>query len=274
VEVRPGNRAVVHHVLIYIDGLGASAKLDGKDHDGQPGYTSFGGPGFIPTGLLGGWAPGNDPHFLPDGVGNLVPKGALLVIQVHYHKDGKPETDLTRIGLHFCRTTVDKRVAGGFAINWMFQIPPGDKHYEVTAQTAFDHDMHILAVTPHMHLLGTDMKVWAVLPNKTVEPLVWIKNWDFNWQASYYFKTPIPLPKGSVVKLVAHYDNSSDNLRNPNRLHLKTVGWGEQTTDEMCICFITGTLDNQHLAAKQRSPASARQISSSLHHRALRVSRR
>jgi len=250
VEVRPGNHAVVHHVLIYIDGLHAADKLEGKDHDGEPGWTSFGGPGFVPTGLLGGWAPGNDPHFLPPGVGNLLPKGANLVLQVHYHKDGKPETDRTRVGLHFARGPIDKRLSGTMVLNFWFKIPQGDPHYKVEAVTPVRDDVHVLAVTPHMHWLGREMKLWATLPDGTAKPLVWIKDWDFNWQASYFLQHPLALPKGSKVHLLAYYDNSANNPRNPNRKNLRQVTWGEQTTDEMCVAFVSFTRDHEHLAHK------------------------
>ena len=267
VEVHPGNPAVVHHVIAYIDGKPmnggkyASEALEGRDHDGQPGFTSFGGPGFNPTGMLAGWAPGNDPYLLPDGVANRVPKGSRVVIQVHYHKDGKPETDLTRIGVHFCKTTIDKVITGGISINFGFKIPPGAERYEahgmwltgngndIDFTTAeLTSDQHIVAVTPHMHLLGKEMKVWAVLPNGTEKPLVWIKDWDFNWQMTYMLKEPIAAPKGTRIKMVAYFDNSERNLRNPNRLHPMTVGWGESTFDEMCIAFVSTTKDAEHLA--------------------------
>ena len=131
VEVRPGNRAVVHHVIAYIDGTPdtngkyASEKLEEATKDGQPGYTSFGGPGFVPVGIMGGWAPGNEAQYLPEGVGIFVPKGARLSMEVHYHKDGKIETDQTKMGLHFCRTTVQKRIDGVFALNFGFKFPRG-----------------------------------------------------------------------------------------------------------------------------------------------------
>ncbi|HLJ57792.1 MAG TPA: redoxin family protein [Chthonomonadaceae bacterium] len=260
VEVRPGNRAVVHHVICYVDsnpgpdGKYASEKLEAAAHDGQPGYTAFGGPGFVPTGIMGGWAPGNDAQMLPDGIGIFVPKGSRLSLEVHYHKDGKPEIDLTRLGVHFCRTKVEKRISGLFALNFGFHIPPGDAHHEVTAVSTVPEDEHILVVTPHMHLLGREMKVWAELPDGTIKPLVWVKDWDFNWQNSYVLKEPLAAPKGTRIHVTAYFDNSPQNARNPNHNSPRTVGWGEQTTDEMCIAFISATRDAEHLDVMPSAP--------------------
>ena len=282
VEVRPGNPSVVHHVIAYVDGEPtqggyASDKLEGREHDGQPGFTSFGGPGFNPTGMLAGWAPGNDPYLYPDGVANKVPKGARVVIQVHYHKDGKPEADLTKLGLHFCKSTVDKVITGGMSINFTFRIPPGAEHYEARGMwvtgsgrrasfmvQTLASDQHILAVTPHMHLLGKEMKVWAVLPDGTEKPLVWIKDWDFNWQMTYLLKEPIAAPKGTKIKMVAYFDNSAKNLRNPNRLNPITVGWGESTFDEMCIAFVSSTIDAEHLAIAPKTSTTVKTASTSV----------
>jgi hypothetical protein len=109
-----------------------------------------------------------------------------------------------------------------------------------------------------MHLLGKEMKVWATLPDGTEKPLVWIKDWDFNWQMTYFLKEPLAAPKGTKIHMVAYYDNSANNLRNPNRLKPKTVGWGESTFDEMCIAFVTATRDDEHLAI---NPLGTRSLS-------------
>jgi hypothetical protein len=249
VEIRPGNNAVVHHVVNFVDGLHGADRLEGQDKDGQIGYTSFGGPGFMPTGLLGVWAPGYDTDPLPDGVGARLPKGANIVIQVHYHKDGKPETDLTRVGLFFARGTVDKKIQDVFLLNPNIQIPPGEERYEAKATATVMADSHLLSIMPHMHLLGREMKLWVTLPEGTEKPLVWIKDWDFNWQASYTFKEPLALPKGSKIHLVAYYDNSSQNPRNPNKSKPRLVTFGEATTDEMCLAYYTLTRDDEHIAA-------------------------
>ncbi|MBV9469373.1 MAG: hypothetical protein JOZ57_09010, partial [Abitibacteriaceae bacterium] len=130
-EVHPDNRKVVHHVIAYLDTSGKARQLDAADPG--PGYTSSGGGvGFNPSeGALGGWAPGNEPRHTPDGVGILLPKGADIVLQVHYHKSGKPETDLTKIALDFCKAPVDKRLRIMPIIHWPLRIPAGDANYQV-----------------------------------------------------------------------------------------------------------------------------------------------
>ncbi len=253
VDVQPGNRAVVHHVIAFIDGSGASANLDG--HEKEPGYTSFGGVGFTPTGSLGGWAPGMTAHALPNGVATAIPAGARIVLQVHYHKDGKPETDFSRIGLYFAKTEVQKTLHIIPVIHGL-NIPAGDSHYTVsTLGVPSPVDFHLLAVTPHMHLLGRKMALTAILPSGTKVPLISVSDWDFNWQATYFYKKPLAFPKGTRVEMTATYDNSARNPRNPNSPP-KTTTWGEQTTDEMCIAFLHYTLDREHLAVRDNPMAS------------------
>jgi mono/diheme cytochrome c family protein len=244
-EIRPGNRKVVHHVIVHYDTTGAARELDARDPG--PGYTSFGGVGFRSSGMIGGWAPGNYPTFLPEGIGRIVPRGADLVLQVHYHRSGKPETDRTKIGLYFAKGTIDKRIRAKMVLKYLLRIPPGDSNYVVHASLPVTEDVTAYRITPHMHLLGREMKVTATLPNGKVLPLVHVTDWDFNWQTSYQFKTPIHLPAGSQLDLEAHYDNSAGNPVNPNNPP-RLVRWGEQTTDEMCLAFVTFTLDKEHLA--------------------------
>ena len=247
VDVQPGNRAVVHHVIAFIDGDNKSANLDG--HEKEPGYTSFGGVGFTPTGALGGWAPGITAHYLPAGVATQVPKGARIVLQVHYHKDGKPETDLSRVGIYFSKGPVDKTLHVIPVVHGL-QIPPNDSRYTVSTTSAPSPvNYHLIAVTPHMHLLGRVMKLTAIKPDGTKVPLVSVSDWDFNWQSTYFYKKPLALPMGTRVVMTATYDNSTHNLRNPNTPP-RPVTWGEQTTDEMCIAFLHYTLDREHLAVR------------------------
>ena len=251
-QVRPGNARVVHHVIVYLDSRGRGHAQEAQTRDGNPGFT---GVGFSATGALGGWAPGNEPHPLPPGVGIWLPRGADLVVQVHYHKDGKPETDLSRIGLYFARTPVQKalRIWPLTAPLW---IAPGDAHYVTHADLTVPADATLLEIMPHMHLLGRTMDVTVARPDGTAQPLVNVPDWDFNWQSTYVYKDPVKLPKGTKISLTATYDNSSANPRNPNNPP-KPVMWGEQTADEMCLAFLFYTVDAEHLTPGQPPPPGA-----------------
>ena len=242
VEFRPGNRKVVHHALLYLDNTGSARKKDEAD-DG-PGYASFGGPGILPTGGLGGWAPGAMPRMLPDGMGKFLRKGSDLVLQIHYHPDGKPETDESVVGIYFTPKPA-RKIVGGIAVRTRnLDIPAGEKRYHTTAQSApLPVDVEAIGIAPHMHYIGKEMKVIAESPDGKTVPLILIKDWDFNWQGQYQYQTPIKLAKGSVIKLDAYYDNSAENPSNPNKPP-KSVHWGEQTTDEMCLLAVQVVTDN------------------------------
>ena len=248
IDVHPGSRAIVHHIIAYIDTAGRARKLEAqaKDAASGPGYTTFGGIGFFPSGMLGGWAPGAAAHPLPADTGILLPKGADIVLEVHYHKDGKPETDRSQVALYFNKGEVDKQYHILPLVNMGLHLPAGEKDVEVPAGFPVPADVTLLSVFPHMHLLGRKMTVTATLPDGTTKPLVDVPDWDFNWQGFYYYKEPVKLPRGARVGLVAHYDNSSQNPRNPSSPP-KDVRWGEQTTDEMCLCYLGFTVDAQHL---------------------------
>ncbi|MBI3839845.1 MAG: ascorbate-dependent monooxygenase [Planctomycetia bacterium] len=237
VEFRPGNRKVVHHAILYLDANGQGRQKDGAD--GKPGFLSFGGPGITPTGGLGSWVPGATPRFLPDGIVKYVKKGSDLVMQIHYHPSGKPETDESIVGVYFSKKAARKIVTGIAVLQPKLNIPPDEKHHEVTAQSeALPVDVNVMGISPHMHNLGREFKVVATRPGSAEEvPLIWIKDWDFNWQGAYQFAQPVRLPKGSSIKVHAVYDNSSENSKNPNNPP-KPVHWGEQTTDEMCLCGV------------------------------------
>ena len=243
-QVRAGNAKIVHHVIAYLDTQGRGREHDAKD-DG-PGYTAFGGIGFAPSGWVGGWAPGIAPQPLPDGVGILLPKGADIILQVHYHPSGKSESDLTQLGIYFCKTPVDKRMRVAPVINPALKIPAGEANHLERAGFTSTEDMTVLQVTPHMHWLGRSMLVTATPPNAPTQKLVNVPDWDFNWQTVYAFQKPLRLPAGTQVKVEARYDNSPKNPLNPNTPP-KDVKWGEQTTDEMCLAFLGYTLDSEHL---------------------------
>ncbi len=233
-EFRPGNRRVVHHAILYLDTSGAGRRLDAASP--EPGYSCFGGPGFMPNGMVGGWAPGAMPSPRIDGVAKLIPKGSDIIIQIHYHPDGKPEEDMSKLGLTFSGPPT----RGQSAIilhSRQIDIPAGDPHYVVKTSITIPRDVDLVGITPHAHYLCKDMKINADLPDGTHVPLIWIKDWDFDWQGQYVYKAPIHLPKDTRVSLEYTYDNSADNPHQPADPPVH-VTWGEQTSNEMALAFL------------------------------------
>ncbi len=252
VDYKPGNRRVVHHLLGAFDTRGAAKAKDLADP--KPGYEVFGGFGVLPSGTLGGWAPGKTAHFEADSVGRYLPAGSDVLIQIHYHKSGKPESDQTAIGLYFARKPVDKLLRGAIVrppTQSLFSrpqliIPAGVANYETRGSFNLPYDAHLIGITPHMHLLGKDFLLTALRPDGSRLNLIKIDQWNFNWQLNYELEHPIALPKGTKIELLAHFDNSASNPNNPNSPP-REVRWGEQTTDEMCIGFLQLTRDDEHL---------------------------
>ncbi|PYQ56359.1 MAG: ascorbate-dependent monooxygenase [Acidobacteria bacterium] len=258
IDIKPGDRQTVHHVIAFIDTTGASDRLVGSD--GGAGYPCFGGPGFTITNLdattLGGWAPGYRPVMLPDGIAFSLPANSRIVLQVHYHPHGTvPLPDQTQIGIYYAKKAPTKLMRVLPLINDTFMIPPNDPNYRVTADFTLPSfppiNTHVWLIAPHMHLLGRQMHVTAAsVTGQNQQCLIAIDDWDFNWQGMYRFKDPIAVPAGTKLSLEAFYDNSTGNWRNPNDPP-KPVSWGEATTDEMCIAFLGFTIDSENLATGQ-----------------------
>ncbi len=252
VEFRPGNASVVHHSIMFLDANHAARELSGKD--GQPGYESFGGPTIVPTGGLGAWVPGAMPQPLPDGLALYLAKGSDLVLHMHYHPTGKAETDQSTVGIYFAKEPTKRLISGIAILQTDLHIPPGRRHHHILAESEpLPADVYVMGLTPHMHNLGREIKVTAVDPSgQRKVPLLWIKDWDFNWQGAYQFARPMRLPKGSKIEVRAYYDNSKHNPKNPNHPP-KEVSWGEQTSDEMCLVSVqvfTETMDDLRQVAQ------------------------
>ena len=244
IEILPDAREVVHHVSVYIDVSGRASAL--QDTDPKPGYPSFGGVGFPVFGPLGGWAPGNTPFLLPGGVARFLPANSDIVMQVHYHKTGKAVQDRSQLGIYLAKKPVEKQLREVKVSGRLVLIPPNVKRHKITGSTTIAHDAQLLGILPHMHLLGTEIKLTATYPDGTVIPLVWVNPWDFDWQETYVYKTPISLPRGTRIHMEAYYDNTTDNPRNPNNPP-KFVRYGENSADEMCVAFLYVTHDSENL---------------------------
>jgi hypothetical protein len=266
VEVRPGNPRILHHTLNFIDTQGRGRKLEQDEQkrekkegevDVGPGYTVRMGIGFQANGGLGGWAPGQLARQLPEGAYYLLPAGSDVVVQIHYHRNGRPEKDQTQIGLYFARQRKSRRIqsvviqGGGRLAPLLFSIPAGKDNFRVEGSIWVDTDCDLHSIMPHMHMVGKKIKVTMTTPPDDLRPadrssaagggekqtLVAIDDWDYNWQETYFLDKPVKVKAGTRFDVEAYYDNTARNPNNPNTPP-KTVRFGEQTTDEMCFVFL------------------------------------
>ncbi|WP_435011125.1 hypothetical protein P12x_002423 [Tundrisphaera lichenicola] len=243
VEYRPGNRRVVHHLMAFIETAGAGRARDSADPG--PGYDSYSGAGVDIVGDLGGWAPGNEASHLPEGVGRSLPRKADVILQIHYHPGGKPAVDRTRIGLYFSKKSVRQTLQWKGVMTDKIRLPAGEPDIKVKARWFVPVGVDLLAIAPHMHQLGRDMKVTATYPDGRSIDLIHIPDWDPDWQGTYTFETPIPLPKGSTIHVVGRFDNT-DRPANPHQPP-RLVKFGPASTDEMCVAYLAIVKSGQDL---------------------------
>ncbi|MDX1964277.1 MAG: hypothetical protein SFX18_14075 [Pirellulales bacterium] len=236
IEVLPGNRRVTHHAVGILDTSG-TARRRAKKHDGQ-GYPGN-DPGFLPAGFTPGYAPGQGANFFaPDEALTLKP-GTDLVLQMHYSPSGKEETDQTKVGLYFTDKAPPRNLGVLLLGSSEIDIPPGEAAYKRTDKFILPADYEIRSIWAHLHLIGKEVKVWAELPNKTTRNLLFIPDWDFNWQDTYHYQRRFILPRGTVIRAEFVWDNSADNPRNPHNPPVRVLH-GEQSADEMAGIILGG----------------------------------
>jgi len=253
-EIRPGNRAIVHHVIVDVMYPGKRPLPPAGELDLEKlGAGAVRGGGEDSDGRVVGWAPGEAPLILGPGQAKLIKAGSVLIFQVHYTTNGTPGDDISSVGLIFSRGPIDKRVITAGAAAHSLEIPPGAPNYEAVASFPFKEDSHIESLHPHMHFRGKDFKYTLVYPDGSSRVLLSVPRWDFGWQLTYFLKEPVAAPKGSRLECVAHYDNSTNNKYNPDPTRL--VHWGPQTWDEMMIGYVDYTLDGQHLHIQNETAA-------------------
>lgn len=224
-EARPGNRGVVHHILVFAVPPGGNPAAE-----------------FLKGRLIAAYAPGVPPQGLQPGRAAFVPKGTKFVMQMHYTPNGRATEDISQLGFRFAKAEdVTQQVESGMAINFLIAIPPNEPDAKFNATFRFKEDREMLALTPHMHLRGKAFRYEAEYPDGTSEVLLDVPEYDFNWQITYHLSEPKLMRKGTKLKCTAVFDNSAENPNNPDPS--KTVTFGEQTWDEMLIgWFQTGSV--------------------------------
>lgn len=252
VEYRPKNPRVVHHLIVFVDSTERSLQRQQESPD--PGFTCGMGSGVFGLDMLGGWAPGQQPAPVAGGSSRLLKKGSHLVFQMHYHNTtGEAQSDQSQIGIFLQRDTVDKVGHGGLVSAWELNIAAGDPHAEHRATWTAPEDISIVLLQPHMHYLGKAMTVTAHYSDGRDETLLSVPRYDFDWQTSYELAEPWPIPRGTILEMVAVHDNSADNPNNPSDPP-QDVHWGEASDEEMAIAFFGYLKDNEKVSIEPTPP--------------------
>ncbi|HLY18696.1 MAG TPA: cytochrome c [Bryobacteraceae bacterium] len=289
-ELRPGNRRIVHHAHVFVNApekpKPATPKKEEKPdpqaeysewlrvHEGKLSWIRYDAPviddgcvvddnsywpgdkprdeNFGSWGLISSYLPGREPDVYPEGTARKIPAGSTLGFQIHYSKSTKkPETDVTSVGLIFAKEP-PKQVAKRVDLsNYFFRIPAGDPNVEVSECHTFKQDMYLTSLTPHMHLRGKDARFEATYPDGRKETLLLVPHYNFHWQITYRMAEPKFIPKGTRLAIISHFDNSPNNLLNPDPT--KVVRWGEASEMEMMDGWIE-YLDAPSTIASLNSP--------------------
>jgi Tetratricopeptide repeat len=239
IEIRPGDKRLVHHANVLVD-RGQTARLQEK----TPG-DGFGGMEltieseiFDPDSHFLFWKPGSAPYVEPDGMAISLDADADLVLNMHLQPSGKPETLQPTLGLYFTdKPATLHPILLQMENDSALDIPAGAKDFVVSDDFTLPVSVSLLAIYPHAHYLGKDLEAVATLPDGKTETLIHIRNWDLNWQAVYRYTDPMTLPAGTKITMRFAYDNSAENVRNPNHPPARVLA-GNRASDEMAHLWL------------------------------------
>ncbi len=245
IEVIPGNRNAVHHVLVFED---TSAVIVAEDSaDAGPGFTDFGGTGSFSSKLIGAWVPGEGAETMPPNMGIKLPQGARIIVQIHYPVGAQGMLDSTRVNIQYTANNYVREVGVDDPLNFYTNMTDGPLYIPANTTKTFHEeyvtpgvDVSILGVAPHGHLVCTALKTFGVSPTNDTIPLIDIPNWDFHWQGQHSFQKPVRIPAFSTLYGVGTYNNTSSNPNAPTPI--QNVYGGEATTDEMMLFFFWYTV--------------------------------
>ena len=233
-EIRPGNRAVVHHSIVFVR---------------PPDGTTPAGVGW-----LAAYVPGQRPLAFDPSRARFVPAGSKFVFQQHYTTIGAEAEDLTSVGIVFADPDeVKTELLTLMAIDQNFEIEPHEKSHRVTARLDnFDKDAQLISIAPHMHFRGKSFKAFTHRTDDEQpaagELVLSVPRYDFNWQHAYQFAQPIALNGVEEISIDVEFDNSADNPFNPDPA--AWVMWGDQTFEEMAVAFFDVQRPRQPAAAE------------------------
>ena len=270
-EVRPSNRSVVHHVIVYArppapptaggqpqsgprpvpvftfaDGMEIPAGQTGgpelpPDQQKRPGPNDRPAPRRLGA-SFGGYVPGTSSRTYPAGTAVRIPAGSTLIFQMHYTTTGKATTDRTGIGLVYAPAPPSIELRSTALINGSLEIPAGAPDHRVDAEMTINRDVTLWSMLPHTHVRGKRWVYDVTYPDGRKEVILSVPKYDFEWQTEYKFQRPMKLPKGTTLHATAWYDNSAGNRANPDPT--SKVWWGDQTWEEMMFTGLLYSVDS------------------------------
>jgi tetratricopeptide (TPR) repeat protein/mono/diheme cytochrome c family protein len=239
IEIRPGDKRVVHHANVLVDRMESA-----RAQESSPG-AGFGGmevkiesEAFDPDSHFLFWKPGTPPYTEPPGMALRLDAATDLVLNIHLQPSGKAELIQPSLGLYFTEQPATRfPMLLQLENDRKLDIPPGKKNFLVTDEFTLPEDVRLLAIYPHAHYVGKDLQAFVRFPDGTQKSLIHIPAWDLNWQAVFRYESPVELAAGTVISMRYCYDNSDENIRNPNVPPKRVVG-GNRASDEMAHLWL------------------------------------
>jgi hypothetical protein len=239
IEARPGDRSVVHHVLINYQAKPDMTRTPVLAFNRE--WQRLPQPAIganrprrnpeMPARLIATYAPGTSAQVYRPGTALRLEPGGVIELQLHYTSNGKATKDRTRVAMIFSKDSSAREIRPSAFFNGTFTLPAGSSDTAVPAEVGFQQDTIVYGLFPHTHVRGKSWEYTLVLPDGTTKNILSVPRYDFNWQTYYMFKDPLQVPKGAKILSTAVYDNSAGNRNNPDEK--VDVKWGDQTWEEM-----------------------------------------
>ncbi len=229
IDLQPGNGSVVHSAEFYT--------LKSGDSSATPGKNGASSTDLRAATVLATWVPGQKEVAFEDGSAQLLPAGSRLAVKIHYRGAGEASSDLSTVGLYFAKAPPRKLLQEIAISKPDAIIPAGAKLYPLKASFTIDTDTEAIAIRPRVHPLVVSLQATAYRPDGSEEVLIWTRRYQFGWEPTYYLRKSAALPKGTRIEVIAYFDNSEDNQKNPNDPP-KAVRWSDLSDDPLCAILV------------------------------------
>jgi mono/diheme cytochrome c family protein len=238
IDLQPGNGAAVHCAKFYslksVADASAASMMQVKNEESASSVD------LRSALVLATWMPGQKPVALDDSVALLLPAGSRIAVKIHYRGSGEASADVSTVGLYFAKTPPRRPVQEIAITNADAIIPVAAEPHQLKVSFTTQSETEAIAIRPRVHPLVVSLQATAYRPDGSEEVLIWTRGYQFDWEPTYYFKQPVAFPKGTRVDVIAYFDNSEGNQKNPNDPP-KSQRWSELSTDALCAILVVSS---------------------------------